>query len=584
MAVFQLIALPFMLLNGNSKLFFAVILLITIPWLTVALLAVKNRHLRLPKLKLTKPTAIFLIVIVGILAQSIFFQRYDIDDSFYLGLASDSTISSALYSYDPATGVETFPMPSIYTMGSFELFISLVSYISHLSVASVAHIVFAILVILSSIFAYKLLFEELLGSVRKSYLAASIFTLVLGFTGLSGYLSGNFILARSWQGKALLIGIFMPMFLTLCIKFFAFVSNRTYKTRELYFYLLAIAIIELAAFASSPVSTYLLPPLLLMALVANMKNFNFRDIKKLGPLSAIIMLPIMLFALGIFLLSSNSAAIEEVKNTTITFDIWRDIAKSLFVSKAYLVLTLLSLVFLISQNQYKKVRFFALGITIVGTLMLNPLIAEPLAHLVTTSATYWRLFWLVFPEAVISLAIYILIELAMSSRIDRFKRLSYFGGAVSSFIVVIFIGGYLFSTKSNFTPITNLHKIPDIAVSASKLPDGSVVFADQLTSSYVRSVNPRITVAYSRPFAMKYFFTTPDKSEELEKLDDIYRAINGVKIVDDSFYNQLQGIGVNYIVFSTQNTSLNSYTAANPHFKTVDSNKEFVIQQLVEKP
>ena len=120
--------------------------------------------------------------------------------------------------------------------------------------------------------------------------------------------------------------------------------------------------------------------------------------------------------------------------------------------------------------------------------------------------------------------------------------------------------------------------MPESAIAASNLPDGSLILADQLTAAYVRSVNPRIRVAYSRDGYMS--FVLQNEELEFEALNGLFQAVNSTGPIPPYFTEKLLDRKIDYIVYTATNSTLVNFTAQDSHFKTVSKDRRFYIKRI----
>ena len=575
-SAFQLLGLPFLLTHANPRLFLLTAGLLTAGWFLWAVYDLRNRLGSL-FFKPNRYQILFIGSVVVALALGLATQRYDIDDSFYLGMAADNLTTSSTYSHDPSTGISTYPMSEVYSLGTYELSLSLLSLATGLDVATTAHISVALAVTSLSFLAYLVLARTLLRKEHSAYIVSSIFAVVLLFSSFSPYLSSNFILARSWQGKSILIGVFIPLVLTLSIQLFSYLKLQQKHLAHRTLWLLLAA--EIGAFAVSPVSIYMLPPVLLVGFIATADISSLSVIKRQLLLGVVAMSPLVLFAIVLALWTRNSVALDEIKGIALNIDQWLQIIHSFYGRLSIILLVSATVVFLLIQKESIAVRRLTLGIVTSVFMLANPILAPFIADHFTSAVTYWRLFWLTFPELLFALAIYL--GYSTAKRLKLLRPLTVTVVVLTLLLSNPIAAGFMFRVENGFMMVKNPQKVPQSAVGAAALPDGSLIFADQLTAAYIRAVNPHLQVAYSRENYMSNVLY--NDSERYLATTDVFRALNGSmdRPLGSWITGTLQNEGVDYIIYQSGNTGLRDFTKNSSAYRTLKTPNDYTVQSVV---
>lgn len=566
LAGFQLLALPFIVAHGNPKVLFYLSAVITFALAVFAALKVLKSKQR-KVFEFNKPRTLLIVfglLIILVTLASLLTQRYDIDDSYYLGMASENLSSSHIYTHDPSTGLTQYPMFPFYKFGSYEIFMAAISYFAHLPVALVAHVLLAALIVVVSYLVYSRLITYIFKDRTKGYLASSLFILMTCFSGATPYLSGDFILARPWQGKALLIGVFVPVFTLWCCEFFE--SKKADKK-----YLLGLLFVaEIGAFACSPVAIYLLPPLIIIGLLTSGRLNCGRWMSCLKDVFLVMSL-IVIWAILLKLASRKTAVqIESSLFLNLDFGAWKHIVSSFFGKSLMIIVMLASMATLLFQSRYPHLRRFIIGVIICSLVLANPLSANFMANHVTTAVTYWRIFWLTFPELIVASTL----TYAFGRFIPK-SKVNYIAILPVILSICLLAGSFLFKPSNEFELPSNIYKIPNSALLISKLPNSSVVLSDQLTSAYVRSINPKIKVAYSREAYMIYNLNgSPTK---LTRLTELVNCVEHDCQPASDFTRVMNEYSIDYIAYPQRDKRLSNYLSSN-NIKIVKSDDGYIIR------
>jgi hypothetical protein len=139
-------------------------------------------------------------------------------------------------------------------------------------------------------------------------------------------------------------------------------------------------------------------------------------------------------------------------------------------------------------------------------------------------------------------------------------------------------GSFLFHRANGFQKPTNVYKVPDSAIAASRLPNGSRLLADQLTAAYVRSVNGHIQVAFSRETYMQY--DLHNNRENLNDITELFMVIDGTARAPANFTDRLLAHNINYIIYSSHPAGLDEYVAREKRFVRVTTTPAYSIYKL----
>ena len=150
-------------------------------------------------------------------------EHIDEDDSFYVATATTSVAKDRLYRYSAYTGKKykaiQIKLSMRYILSSWPVFLAMLSKVSGMHAAVIAHMILPAVTLLWLYLVYYLLGAWLFPGEKKK-LGIFLFLLVclLSFSGFSVYSAGVFSFVRGWQGKAVLAGSGIPLFLLGCLE------------------------------------------------------------------------------------------------------------------------------------------------------------------------------------------------------------------------------------------------------------------------------------------------------------------------------------------------------------------------------
>ena len=150
-------------------------------------------------------------------------QHIDDDDSYYVATATTAVAKDRLYRFSAYRGRKYKPaqikLNMRYILASWPVFLAMLSKISGMHAAVIAHMVLPAVTLLWLYLVYYLLGAWLFpGEKKKQGLFLFLLAGLLSFSGFSVYSAGVFAFVRGWQGKAVLAGSGIPLFLLGCLE------------------------------------------------------------------------------------------------------------------------------------------------------------------------------------------------------------------------------------------------------------------------------------------------------------------------------------------------------------------------------
>lgn len=534
-AVFEIIAIPFNIFNLKTNILFWIELII---WGLIILLSfivkradnkyklnLKDKIENLKNKKLAEKViiAIFVLLVVFQIGNSMYLQRSDADDSFYVSWSEQAKQFEQYMETEPSTGQENSIFPKTYVMNSWEIFNGFIAKIFDVSVPVLLHTFYPMLIITIAYISYFLLIKRITNN-KNPYIMAIIFAILILFDGASARFRGSTLLGRCHQGKAIVLNVIITFI------YYKLLNYKELKKEDI----IILAIANLAAIALNPIAIWLIPIIYFLFAVYMLIK---KDIKSIFQLVAIL-IPNFL-TLPIFVICSLMASSGAVEVTNILS--YKYIIKD-FIRSGYLYIALYaisSIVVLIKGN--KKAKALIVFIPIIAFItILNPLISKYIQKYVTSSATYWRLLWIIPMEIGIAYAIYLICE---NIKNDKIKYMVLALGT----IIVICCGSYMYQEKNLFYKHENAQKIDKNIVQQTKfieehIKDRAIVVAppEPRHGSNMRQISTKIVLFYSR---MQYV-NMMDNYKEKER---VYWDMYGNKNVE-ALYELMEKWNAEFII------------------------------------
>ncbi|MBR5931594.1 MAG: hypothetical protein IKZ95_06150 [Lachnospiraceae bacterium] len=339
--------------------------------------------------------AVVLCLILWQIAMVILHVSYNVDDNFYIGESVTILNRNVLMNTLPASGMEGSVFPATYLLVSWEVFLAALSKLFLAEPAILCHSILPAFLIPMHYLVLYLVGKE----IRKEH--TSIFLLFAVFMnmvcGPSTYDSGAFLILRIWQGKAVLVNLFLPLLLYV---FLRILKAKKVSLRNI-FYLFAVL---LASQAASTVGTYLAPVLYavyaiaFLILIRRWKEF----FKLLIPAAGI--LPFVLFKIWLLFSAGSLQSLSE--GTGVHARSFYELATRYFGWNLAPLLLILAIVILAIRLKGQKKDplqfFFLIATAALLVLFINPIVMPFVESYITGAGVYWRIFWLLQANIVIA--------------------------------------------------------------------------------------------------------------------------------------------------------------------------------------
>lgn len=329
---------------------------------------------------------------------SLFLHYPDPDDTFYISLSARAADSpgTPIMTQDPMFGIEGMPIlnPAHVTQ-SHELFVAATSLLTGVEPVYIFHWGIAFVASLLVPFAYARLLKLLL---PQYWLLAVIATLVVFVAaGDAHRWYGNFLVARLWVGKHILLMFFVPLVAYYAM---AFVQRPTARAW------LILAAAQIAGLGLSSTAIFVLPVVAtLSSLVPN--PFNRRG---LGLVGLVMCSSAYVLVVAMILRSQMAFVNEYFEQTTGGLSLpgrypvhqhwgdWLSVSFSLVFGKQTLLRYFAMLSIALAWMFYPRIpvarRFLILLPLGVLVTLLNPYLERLVVEYVTSSV-HWRLFWII---------------------------------------------------------------------------------------------------------------------------------------------------------------------------------------------
>lgn len=569
-SIFEIINLPFVFFyNSSTNVLYVCFIIIEIVLIILSyFFKIKNNQYELitlikeykdnvQKFKFNK-YIYYILAIVIILFQiisSTFMFKQDADDSFYVSWANEAKNLDNLYDNDPSLGTEDSKFDYVYFLNTYEIYNGFIARLFNINIATLMHTIFQILYIPLSYCAYYLLIKSLTKKDMSGF-SLLILAILFLFSGVSAKFKGVFLLGRIYQGKSIFLHILIPL---------AFYKLINYKSID-FKNIIVLLNIYVASVAFTPMTITLLSLIYGIYLLIILIKKEYKIFYKM----LLLLIPIAIIG-GLFvLLTVNNTTTLDEKIDTENFSQIYEIVDFIGVGKPILILYMISIltILLKGDEQQKEIGLFIPIIMLL--LVFNPILTKLYVKIVT-SATYWRLFWLMPIEITITIATSIVFDLLRKTD-EKYIYTTFL------IFVIILSGKYMYSKERGFSKFETLEKIPQYIIDeADYISKNSSKKALIMTppepweSCMIRQYTSEVNLIYSRSL---YETLNPIDKEFIEKYNKLYYDNN--ENIDAKILNDFIKYNIDWIILPKTKQVLISDNSK--YYIELENNENFILK------
>ena len=320
---------------------------------------------------------------------------YNTDDNFYIAESVTFLNRNVMMNTLPASGMEGSVFPATYLLVSWEAFIAVLSRLFLTDPSVICHSILPVFLIPLHYMLLYLIGRE--AGKERAFLVVLFGAFLNLVSGPSTYDSGAFLILRIWQGKAVLVNIFLPLLLYVFIRI---VKAKKVSLPNI-FYLFAVL---LGSQAASTVGTYLTPvlyavyALVFLIIVRKWKEF----FKLFIPAAGIT--PFVLWKISLLISAGSLESLQE--GSGVNARSFYELATRYFGWNLAPILLILAIVILAIRFKGEEKDplqfFFVISTAALIVFFLNPLTMPYVEKYITGVGVYWRIFWLLQANIVIA--------------------------------------------------------------------------------------------------------------------------------------------------------------------------------------
>ena len=567
LGLFQIIAYPFMLLQGNfTMLCICYSLLLAIVFFWYISKKKKDFVCILKNQRKVSEITIGKIMFIALVAVQIFsyviLKHSDADDNFFAAIPNLCISSDRVLGYEASMGLEYHQYSANYRMVGYEVFVGYLSKITQINSSTIFHTILPGISIGLYYMIQYLTGKKIFGNNWAKY--GILINLLNLFGGYAVYSTGSFLLLRLGQGKAVACN------LVFSYMFYLFLCQYREKNISLKSVMQWI-IVLFAGISTSAVAIYLVPIFygiyvagwIVLHIKTGIKLIFKNFLKMCIPIICIlpVVITVLLLLMNVGNVSSLGAGSENIDSIQIAKMVQGN-------SKIWLMFIISCIVVLILGNKCMRILITIPNILLCATI-INPIFAGYAAKYITGVTVYWRVFWL-FP-------VYIVIAMAGTYTAvwlsDRLKK-KILGGIV--FMLCAFAicrNGTFIYNSNNFSIAENKCKISKevMEVADTILGDKgeeAVLLADSSIWLEIRQYTGEIKILKSR-----YSHGKQQYNKEVNILYDKLFIDKNATNEDIEFIAEL--CGMNYVKIYKEN-----YSLLQKKYEAVYEGKDYYIVKL----
>ena len=546
-AVFEIITLPFSILKLEIKSLYYIAIVTFLFFIILSFILNRKNELKIFNIKeldiikriknfskkdLFISICAIIIVIMQVLLSSYLYEN-NADDSFYVSWSQQAKQLEKYTANDPSTGRSDTVFANAYILNSWETFNGFIARIFNIETASLVHTIYIIIFILISYISYYVLLKTI--DNKNSKLMFLILGIIFLFSGVSARFRGYTLLFRIWQGKTMLIAIFIPYIMKEMIEV---IEEKQLNKNKI----ILLIITNIASIAFNPIAMWMFPFMYLFFTLVMLYNKKIKDSFKM----ILVILPYLLL-LPIYLKMAISGEVGGVQVTSYVryIDTLKDFIRDGY---GFVVLYIISIIYILFKGN-KRAKILYIVIPLLTFLSLaNPFISKYVQKYVTAAGTYWRIFWLIPLELTMSYA--------FTKFITDWKKwyIKWITFIILIGLIVI-CGRNMYIETGEFSKHINTEKILQYIIDETKFiidnSEGKVMVVaptEPIHGAVMRQLSSNIILWYSRPMYIDKIKTEEEKLKILEIYNKIY---DGLEI--NELYEIFSNNNIDFIIVDIYN-------------------------------
>ena len=533
----QILLTPCIMLHTSFNLAFYLVLIVDLLLVGISFFIKNKFNNKFKKSQIFLTSLVCICVIFQIVLTTITYKS-NADDSFYVSLSTTNIDSEAIYKEEPSMGYKTGEnlLSAVEQIPTIELQIAIWSKLFNINPAIICHSLIPAIIIFIAYLSYYY-FAKIFFNDKYSKIFLIFLSIIFLFTGFSTRFRPGYLLTRTWQGKTIFLSIGLTMVLSALIK-----MDKKVKFENI----IILFISNLCSIALSSTAIFIIPFAYLGFGILKLIKLKWKDILYL----IISFIPVIIYIVVFFILTRTSKDGFSVPTDEVS------IIESLkfYKNKAYLIYYLVSTIIIMFIGNKTAKRYYCY-IQIINLITIwNPLFSNIIAKYFTSSATFWRVLWLLPIEFAIS---YCIVQILKKIKNDKIKVVT----AIISIVILIIPGKFVYSF--NFTD--NLENIPQFILNQTNYilendedKEEIVVLAppEPLHSCTMRQLSSKIKLICSRDAYIGKLKNEIAISER-SNLQQIYNNI--YKYDTEDFNDLIEKYNIDWIIVSKDDIDLIEY-------------------------
>jgi hypothetical protein len=327
-----------------------------------------------------RPNNLVLILVLGGAgaAVTLIAHRPNIDDSFYLSIAAHAVShpQESLLSHDTLYGEPDLPLLlAVYKVQSYELLSAAIAWSFSLDPATAYYLIVPVAFAIALPFGWSAILQALAPNALRPGFVMLFLLMILA--GEGNWSAGNFAYVRMFQGKAVLVSLFVPL---------VYAQAWRYSQTRASWDWMVLAAVVVGAIGCSSTALFIVPCALALALAACW--IPGCSIQRLSGLS-LALYPV---ALALALRQQTVSALNQW--LVAPADVTSLLVEFFGPHQIYVLLPLAWLSWLSVKSPDRRRRLVVLAVLYVAG-PANPALSSLIAEHITSAPLYWRILWIV---------------------------------------------------------------------------------------------------------------------------------------------------------------------------------------------